>query len=164
MLHFMEVRAEDEAAVCAWFGPVFVHVWKHAPTLSSARSIRASMREFLRRPIPAECRGLSMLGVLTPGAGPPDPDVRGELAAMQSESLARLRAAAFVVEETGFRSARLRSAVTDIDVLAKLKGRAMSADLRDRLRIFDSLKDAVAWLGPLCGDIAEIPTALEYLR
>lgn len=160
MVAFLDVKAQEPDFACAWYGPLFIELWRRRPTLAAAKVVRSSMRDFLRRTPATEGAGVGMLAIIMAGSDPPDLEARQEFAAMHNECMGKLVCTAFVVEERGFRGAALRSAVTAIGVLSKLNRKHEVGNIR----AFDSLDSAALWMTPMVGPLGELPTALIALR
>lgn len=108
------------------------------------------MREFCKQSQP-----LALLTVIVDGEAP-QPASRNEVVAMHNECMPKLACAAYVIEQTGFRSSIMRSAVTAIGVLAKHHATP--------IRSFDSVGSAHLWIESMVPEIGDLVAVIDRLR
>jgi hypothetical protein len=148
------LACDDHFALALWRN-VFIVLWRRQP--DAART--ETMHDVFNKVAAQTPGGVAVTVVIEAGVPPPDPTTRARITEVMRANAAANRGIAYIIEETGFVAAAMRSVVTGTLLIVRPPYPA---------RVFATVKKAAPWLLAQAGageaDIPALTTALESLR
>lgn len=109
-----EVKVLDENHCIAIWHNVLIQVWRGSTTLKAVAKLSMISRDFMQRHPDPICS----ISVVERTSPPPDPEVRGKLAAFYKEHAPKMHVAVVVAEGGGFRNAIVRGVGLTLSAIA----------------------------------------------